>query len=515
MRAYPDSAAVLKLVENELRSFEKRVLEYESGTRDRQGEKLADSGIVGTITTHLYSYEMSRLLTRVHKNALAFDWEDEDDDEANGVFELLPILVSWQENDTIDNDEEFLTREWLQLARGRKQRCELETVLGLMDSADLPGDVKRHLWDKFEPPIRWDLTGSSASRTLKRLPGGRIFYQTEPMKSRTRDFRASLSAPGAKLVALNKSQGLKYVQAVNEMLAVRNRELFPVTHANPSEVYTVDPGRGLRIAIFGARMEVRLPLESNFGMLLVRNGLPVGYGIAATLFDRVEIAINVFPAFRAGESSFIIEQVFKTFYHHFGSRVFVVRSTQMGHGEEEALHSGAFWFYFKLGCRAVNQRIRRMADREFARILSTPGYRVPLSRMKRLAKTDVFLHADPDQMESWQEMAVMNIGRAVTSLFAQKFNGDRRRGTDQAVKRAVKVLGIGSFKKWRADEQLALRRLAPLVMCIPGIGRWSRPDKQLLAEIIRAKGGTRERTFVRLSNQHAAFRKALEKLAIR
>jgi len=43
LRAYPDDAAVLKLVEGELQSFGKRVEQYRQLTRDRAGKKLFNS----------------------------------------------------------------------------------------------------------------------------------------------------------------------------------------------------------------------------------------------------------------------------------------------------------------------------------------------------------------------------------------------------------------------------------------------------------------------------------------
>ena len=165
------------------------------------------------------------------------------------------------------------------------------------------------------------------------------------------------------------SQGKQLVRKVSEVLSVRFRELFPLTNANPAEVYLCEPGRGLQMYIYGSLPEARLPLEANFGAMFTRNGLPVGYGVGVVLFDRVEIAVNVFPAFRSGESAFLIEQFFRVFYHHFGSRLFLVQRGQMGYGDDEPLKSGAFWFYYKLGFRALDAGVRDLAEQEHQKIL--------------------------------------------------------------------------------------------------------------------------------------------------
>jgi hypothetical protein len=57
--------------------------------------------------------------------------------------------------------------------------------------------------------------------------------------------------------------------------------------------------------------------------------------------------------------------------------------------------------------------------------------------------------------------------------------------------------------------------MAPLVLSIPGLRRWSTPDKKQLVDLIRAKGKPHERTFVRFCNTHPRFRKAVEKMAFK
>jgi hypothetical protein len=274
-----------------------------------------------------------------------------------------------------------------------------------------------------------------------------------------------------------------------------------------------EPGRGLSIIVFGARPEIRLPLESNFGALLVRNGMPVGYGVAATLFDRVEIAINIFPAFRTGESPFAIEQFFRIFYHHFGSRVFLARSAQMGHHEEEALHSGAFWFYNKLGFRAIDRRVRKLAEKEYDKIQRRLKYRTPIRQMKKLARSDVFFHVDPNGMNSWQELSIVNLSYLVTQYFADRFDGDRRRGIPQSVSKIVSILKIHDLNRWPRNATIALERMSPLIANIPGLATWSRSEKEGLIRVIRSKGGLRERSFVLYSNRHCKFKAALEQMA--
>lgn len=57
--------------------------------------------------------------------------------------------------------------------------------------------------------------------------------------------------------------------------------------------------------------------------------------------------------------------------------------------------------------------------------------------------------------------------------------------------------------------------MAPLVAMIPDLKNWSVSEKRDLADIIRAKGGLKERRFILLANRHEKFRRAVEKLSRR
>ena len=197
--------------------------------------------------------------------------------------------------------------------------------------------------------MRWTLAEYEASRTGRRAPCDRVLFQQGPALGRTPDLRADLARPAPPLQPVTVATGREYVRAITEVLGSRCRELFPLIGSSPDEVYLFEPGRGVRIVVYGSLPEIRLPLEANTGLMLVRNGVPIGYGLGAMQFDRCEIAINIFPEYRSGESSFIFERVAHLFVAHYGARVLLIRPYQIGEDNREALESGSFWFYYKLG----------------------------------------------------------------------------------------------------------------------------------------------------------------------
>ncbi len=513
LRAYPDDRSVLREVERQLRDFPARVEALKSAAPERWEAELSDQGVVGGSVSNVFSHEMTEFLAHRHGEHVDVDWDEYQDSEAANFLGMLSPLVSWCENDAIENDDQFDPRTWLELSRSSGDPSGLSAALTLLRTSGLSRELAGALYESGEIPVRWRLVDGAASRTLARLPWKDFFFQRGPLAGRTSDLRADLRRPAPPLRAIPAAAGRDYVRAVREALAVRCRELHPLTHASPSEVYLYEPGRGVQIVVYGCAPDVRLPLESNFGAMLVRNGLPVGYGVGAMLLDRAEIAINIFPAHRRGESSWIIEQFFRLFVHHFGARVLVVRSYQVGDDNDEALESGAFWFYYKLGFRPAGKAIAKLAERERALLQADRRRRTPLHLLRRLSKGDLFFRLDEAGSSEWSELRVADLGYTVTRFVARKFGGRRAAAESACVEQVAKALGLDRRRRWTENEITGFRRLAPLLACIPGLGRWRPAEKQLLARIIRAKGSRRERTFVLLVQRHARLREALWNLA--
>jgi hypothetical protein len=74
------------------------------------------------------------------------------------------------------------------------------------------------------------------------------------------------------------------------------------------------------------------------------------------------------------------------------------------------------------------------------------------------------------------------------------------------------MLGVRSLARFTPGEKLAWGRWAPLVLILPGLGKWSRAEKQALAGVIRAKGGRRESEFTSKFDAHGKLRRALLRL---
>lgn len=514
LRAHPDSAAVAAECDRRLRGFRADVARYARASGDTRGLALADSGLVDTAVSHVYSFRLARALAARHGRALEIDWDAYwQSDTANIPIALVPAML-WNESDAVDNDEAFDERAWLERNVTRTTPTCLAALLKLFATSGLPERVQEHLYDQAEVPVRWDLTRARGSRTWMRVAEAPAFRQTEPLRGRSRDLRAALARRPVALRRVPRRQAAQFIADIHDVLASRVRELYPLAGASVDEVYTYAPGRGLQIVVFGSVPAIRLPHETNMGAMFVRNGVPIGYGVGALLFERGELAINVFPAYRNGESASLIEEFFRLFVHHFGTRTLVVSAYQVGDGNDEGLDSGAFWFYYKLGFRPVRPAVRALADRQAARIAADPSYRTSRAMLRRLAKSDMFFTLDPAKMDAHHDLPLAQLGYAVTRHVARAHGGDRAAAVHGAIRRLSRVLPIQP-SRWSAGQRLGAERLAPLLDALEGIPRWPRADRVTLGRVLESKGGTRERDFVRSCQQLPRLASALRRLAAR
>ena len=116
-----------------------------------------------------------------------------------------------------------------------------------------------------------------------------------------------------------------------------------------------------------------------------------------------------------------------------------------------------------------------------------------------------------DGVSEWDQFAVRNLGLAVQRRMSQEFNSEGVRIRAASVKLVKRALGLRS-DRWREAELNALENLALVLAMIRGIERWSADEKQLAAQIIRAKGRGDEARYLRLIQQHPKLRAGIIEL---
>lgn len=510
LRAYPDSPEVLRLVEQALEGFAARVDLVKANGRSAELKKLRGTGIVHTTVYYPYPHAMATWLVEHFPRDVEMDWED--DAGVDKIRAILPLTVAYAENDALD-DERIALRDWVRAAKGRRDVSDLQWLLELLHRSPLSPEIIRNLYDGAELLLGWELCDAAASRTLAGCPAGRIFHHRGPLKRGQIDFSREIRKPlpAVKVVSLRTAEAL--IHLFRCALSVRNRELHPLLYANPQDVMVADLDRGLRIILVGVIPEFRLPLEGYYSFLVLKNGVPVGYGGGGPLLDRLEIAGNIFETFRQGESVYIFSQVYRAFHHLCGSDYFLVPRYQVGYENDEALDSGAFWFYHKLGFRPEDPDVYKLAEEEQAKIKADSSYRSSRKTLEALAQSDMSLRLKDGTGRRSKVLQPGGLGFRVSLHIAQKFQGDRAAAIRAGTQQVAQHLDIRAWRRWSGPEQMALERLSPILVLIPDLARWSSAEKRSLVRIIRAKGGKSEAAYVRLLRGHIRLARSLHALA--
>jgi len=502
--AYPDDASTLALVERALRAFHRRADLIALRAR------LADSGIAGTDIRYRFFAPTALHLARRWPERLRYDWSDWDD--PSRLEEVLPLIAVHGESPGIDEYDLGL-RGWLDRMRGAHTGDAAFATLRLARRLHDPF-VYEKVFDGIDAPMVLAAGPGTPSRTRARWAKSPVVFQRQPLRRGRPDLRAELARPPRSVTPLSRRDGERLLEMTTAAMVTRSRDLDAFAYGDPGDVRMVDCGEGLQFACIGQRPERRLLLESVYGFLTLKNGVPTGYVLTSALFGSADIAYNVFETYRGGEAGAVYGRVIAMTRHLFGVDSLTIVPYQLGGaGNDEGLDSGAWWFYRKLGFEPRVAAARRLMRAEEARMRRDPAHRSSRATLAKLAEENVYWHAGPKRDDVIGLLPLPSVGLAVTDSLARRFGNDPDRGAAECTREAAALLGVAPSRAWTPGERLAFERWAPLALILPGIRRWPTADRRALAAVMRAKGGQRESDFVHLFDAHAKLRHAIADLA--
>jgi len=504
LQAYPDDARVLELVDRALEGFGSRVARLGPAAR-----RLHDSGIVGAALDYPFGYPMARWLAARYPQDVEIAWSRFDDEDR--LDETLSLLATAAEGDAF-SEGGMGWRRWLRVAKGGRRLSDLAVVLELFERTGLPEETRDWLFESVALPILWRPRGPGASRTLARLPCRRVFFHHGGLDRSVGDLVAALRRPPP-LVRAPRDRAEAMIEAARVAMATRQRELHAFSYPNPDDVLVVDAGRGLTLVFIGIEADFRLPLEGYYGFLALKNGVPVSYGGGWALFGALDFAVNIFASFRQGESAYLATQLLRAYRRIFNMRTIVVDRYQLGHESTEALRSGSFYFYHRLGFRPRDPGVIRVLAEERAKIAADASYRSPIPVLKRLAADEVFLTLPGGLAAPEKRLRATDVSALVARRIAREFGGDRRLAARVSTERVGRILGAARRAGWPGAEQRSFARMSLVAALIPDLAAWPLAERRGLVAVMRAKGGASEMGYARRLDAHARLRHSLEALA--
>ena len=503
IRAFPDSHEHFRVSMAALSQFAGQIGGLGTATKI----DLLDTGIAGTSIHYAFSYEVACWMARHVSGAVSIDWDEICD--TSRLDELLEQLLLPVEDEYFDSGL-VSSAEWLRLASSGSTMTDFDWLLAQLQESRLE-PFWAQLYNASELPLTWKLADSRFSRSFNKVGVRSLGTREKGMRIPGRSIKAEIMRPLQALRKLTRAAGSKLIDAGMASLAVRHRETYHFNYANPNEVYLADVGRGTSVAVFGLIQTFRFPLECTMGYLILSNGVPVGYGGSSVIFRQVNTGINIFDEYRGSEAAYLWIQVMRVYHHLVGCTLYIANPFQLGSENDEALQSGAFWFYYRLGYRPVLADVRQLAQRETARMRQDKSHRSSLPTLRRLACCDMNLtlrgaRASDLFEERWIETSSM----LATNELAATGCSTRAKAAQRLAENVAKDLGIRSLHTWSSSENHAFLKLAPII-ATTNPGSWPAQEKRSMRKLLRTKGGPAEAEYARLLADQDYFLAALRK----
>jgi len=519
LRAFPHSFSLVPRVERLLNTFHERVEKLRDADADMSVfDDFDTAGIAATTMQDVLSFEVAQwLVRRIPRNIeIAWDlyWEDYQGERARG--NTWPRFIPLLEEDA-DAEANIPWASWLDAARGRQK--PLPWLLGQFAKLPLPVRQQAELYDSLRLPLRWKLENLKLSRTRNFVRPRSFFFHKTPLIQRSEvSLSRELSLLAPKLEKLSRSAGEAVLASVRDVMFVRYRELYGTTLGDPSTVVRASVGRGVVLHLWGLPAVHRLPLRAYVCGYTLKNGVPIHYFEAIGLCEWLEIGFNVFYTYRQGETAWIYAQTLRCLRALTGATCLSIYPYQIGQDNDEAIDSGAFWFYRKLGFRSGRPDLQRLCEREEKKIAADPEYRTSRRILKRLAEAHMFYDVQPAARRlkpgPWDTFSTRTLGLRVNRRMARDFDGDSakiRKASTRAVGRALNL----NSSRWSSAQKQSLETWSLVLAEIPDLARWTAQEKQEVIQIIRAKSGANEMSYLRRTQQHTRLRQELLRLGSR
>jgi hypothetical protein len=563
LRAFPQAPSLVPRVENLLNTFHRRIENLRAANVDMSlFDDFDTSGIAGTTMQDVLSFDVARWLAgRIPRNLeIAWNdyWDDYQAERARG--NTWPRFIPLLEEDAAA-EANIPWSGWLNAARGRQN--PLPWLLNQFANLKLPAHQQAELYDSLRLPVRWKLENLKLCRTRNWIRPRRFYFHNAPLIQRSEvSLSRELSQPAPKLEKLSLAAGESVLEAVREVMFVRYRELYGTTLGDPSTVVRAHVGRGVVIHLWGLPAPRRLPLRAYLCGYTLKNGVPIHYFEAMGLCEWLEIGFNVFYTYRQGETAWIYSQTLRSIRALTAATCFSIYPYQIGQDNDEAIDSGAFWFYRKLGFRSGRADLQALCEREEKKIAANPNYRTPPRTLKRLAEAHMFYDLDGDIADTtirngtlgnrtrgkgttsrfepalserseskgaanatklstasaaegtpgpWDTFSTRKLGLRINRRMAREFQGESqqiRQASTIAVVRALKI----DPAHWTAAQKQALENWSLVLALIPDLSRWAPEEKQQLVKIIRAKSAPNEMSYLRQTQHHPRLRDELLRL---
>jgi hypothetical protein len=436
---HAENKAIFDLAQNEI----KRLSAFLKKGNNASHPLLADSGLPFTTMTTRYAPEVFNELVTKKQADITLDSLGNEAFDLNAFCNIsLPSVLKAETTAGLDNDS-------LMEVLGITDNKKFEFLLNEINNIQASPIAKDYIWQSLNP--FFCITGKQASfsKTYNRITTPSVFYTQKLTKQFNHVELLDQALPNPTSLTIEAHQEL--VSVIQNTMTLAFREIDPITYMDKKSLKFFHLSNGLSMAVFGMLPERQLPLQSYVGYTLFKNGYPISYGGAWMFGKSALFALNVFEEYRGGESKYVMTQILRVYRQLFGVCYFEVEPYQIGN--EDALQSGAFWFYYKFGFRPVDQNINKLADAEVKKMQKDTSYKSNTNKLVELAKGNIALHINKEPFSHRNEVIY-----PIVNLIAHQYKGNHGKAIQDAKTYFVKL--VPSLKKRTAVEESVFEELA-------------------------------------------------------
>lgn len=459
-------------------------------------EKLNSTGLLHTVIECNFTYNKVKYLIQQFPNQVSVHSASSGIETQKAILKVL--LPNTEYSCIHDGEKDFKSR--ISQFHSSPKQTDLEWLMQTIQQSGLDQKTQSLLYHQLGIFIQWKVSNEIDSISFLRGASLPVYYHTTPLEKRT-DFNSIVSKKLPAPLKLNLTERQQLIHSAKMSLLYLYRETEPFTNANEEDITLFQLGKGISVALFGSTVDKRYSLESYIGYLVLKNNIPVSYGGGWIFGERCQFGINILESFRGGESALIICELLRVYHQHFGATRFVVKPYQFGLHNPEAIKTGAFWFYYKLGFRPENKALKELALQEEQQKLADPKYKSEAATLKKYTKSNIALTLTDNSYPNYDSEM---LSRRITTYINEHFDGDRQKALTVCFNHLKKNTGIET-KKWKAEDVDYAKQVSVLFSMNPGSSEWQKKNKKNIQEFILLKSAKTEMSWIKHLQKFKAF----------
>lgn len=496
MMAYPSNQTLHNLVEKITSQLLQQLSKYPTIQ-----DKLIGSGLLHSSVECNFTYQKTKHIIQHFPNQVSIHSTSSNIETQKAVLKLILPNVEYSKIHAGEKDFKSRISEFHQ----SKHQTDLEWLLQTIEQSNPDRKTQAFLYNQLGVFIQWKVSSEKDSVSFLRGAQLPTYFHSTPLEKKIslQDIiKQKLPTP----VKLSLKEKQQLIHSAKMTLFYLYRETEPFTNANEDDITLFHLDKGISVALFGSTNNKRYSLESYIGYLVLKNNIPASYGGGWIFGERSQFGINILESFRGGESSLIICELLRVYHQYFKATRFVVKPYQFGLHNSEAIKTGAFWFYYKLGFRPENNELKALAKKEEEEKLKNPSYKSEASTLRKYTKSNIALTLSDNTYPNFDSEV---LSQKITHYINTQFDGNREKAINQCFKQLKEVLGI-NVKTWKIEDIDYAKQISILFCSYPDSKNWMIDHKKNIILLIQLKSAKTELLWIKHLQRFKAFWKLIQ-----